>query len=451
MKTIKKIASSRVLYIVLACILSVILWFYVASYVNTDMERELTGLEIDYVGGDDILRDRNLLVMEKDLQSVSLTILGKRSVISAINKDEVQVSVDLTDIRSTGVYEKVYTVTFPESVKEDAVLIVKRSPEFVTVNIDKLMTKPIEVRGDFEGSVQEGYMQEPIVYEPATVMVSGPEEIVSHIACARVVLDRENLNRTVTGKVSYTLLDYEDKAVDLQELTMDVSTVEYTIPIVMVKDIVLTVDLIEGGGAKETNAVVDIRPNVLTVTGDAELIQGLNQITLGAIDLATFEQSYTASYPIPLPNGAQNLSGDKEATVTVSIRGLAIRTISTTNISFINVSEGYVANPITQFKNIVIRGPRELIELVDPKNVQVVADLSEYGNAVGRYIVPTTVYIIGYSEVGVVQGNYTVLVSLEPEPEEPPEPTEPPPEETPEVPPEKQGEEEPETGGEEEP
>ena len=440
MKTIKKIASSRALYIVLACILSVILWLYVASYANTDMEAELTGLEINYVGGDDILRDRKLLVTEKDQQSVSLTILGKRNVVSAINKDEVEVSVDLTDIRSTGVYEKVYTVTFPDSVKEDAVLIVKRSPEYVTVNIDNLITKPVEVRGDFEGSVQDGYMQEPIVYEPATVMVSGPEEVVSHIACAKVVLDRENLNRTVTGTVSYTLLDYEEKTVDTQELSMDVEEVRYTIPIVMVKDIVLTVDLIEGGGAKATNAVVEVKPNVLTVTGDAELIQGINQITLGAIDLAAFEQTYTATYPIPLPNGAENLTGDKEAIVTVNIRGLASRHILTTKISFINVSDGYTANPITQYKEVVIRGPEEIIYLVAPDNVQLVADLSEYGNAVGRYSVPTTVYITGFSEVGVVEGNYNVVVSLEPEPEEPPE-----------EPPEELSGEEPETGGEEGP
>lgn len=437
MKTIKKIASSRALYIVLACILSVILWLYVASYANTDMEAELTGLEINYVGGDDILRDRKLLVTEKDQQSVSLTILGKRNVVSAIKKDEVEVSVDLTDIRSTGVYEKVYTVTFPDSVKENAVLIVKRSPEYVTVNIDNLITKPVEVRGDFEGSVQDGYMQEPIVYEPATIMVSGPEEVVSHIACARVVLDRENLNRTVTGSVSYTLLDYEDKPVDTRELSMDVEEVKYTIPIVMVKDIVLTVDLIEGGGAKATNAVVEVKPNVLTVTGDAELIQGINQITLGAIDLAAFEQTYTVTYPIPLPNGAENLSGDKEAIVTVNIRGLAARHILTTKISFTNVSEGYVANPITQYKEVVIRGPEDIIYMVAPDNVQLVADLSEYGNAVGRYSVPTAVYITGFNEVGVVEGNYNVVVSLELEPEEPPE-----------EPPEELSGEEPETGGE---
>jgi YbbR domain-containing protein len=428
MSTIKKITSSRALYIVLACILSVILWLYVASYANTDMETELTGLEIDYIGGDDILQDRKLLVTEKDQQSVSLTILGKRNVVTAINKDDVRVSVDLTDIRSTGVYEKVYTVTFPEGVKEDAILIVKRSPEFVTVNIDKLMTKAVEVRGDFEGSVEEGYMQEPITYEPSTVQVSGPEEIVSHISCAHVVLDRENLTRTVTGTVSYTLLDYEDKVVDSQELSVDVTEVQYTIPIVMVKDIVLTVDLIEGGAAKEANAVVEIKPKVLTLTGGAELLQGINKITLGTIDLASFEKTYTVTYPIPLPNGAENLSGEKEAAVTVSIRGLETKHLIATNITFINVSEGYEPKAITQYKEIVIRGPAEIVALVDYRNVQLVADLSEIGSAVGRYSVPTSVYITGYSEVGVVEGNYNVVVSLEVKPEEPelPPETEPP-------------------------
>ena len=86
MKIIKKITSGRALYIVLACVLSVILWIYVTGTVNTDMERELTGLEIDYIGGDDILQDRKLLVTEKDQQSVSLTVLGKRNVISSIKR-----------------------------------------------------------------------------------------------------------------------------------------------------------------------------------------------------------------------------------------------------------------------------------------------------------------------------------------------------------------------------
>ena len=62
MKTIKKIASSRALYIVLACILSVILWLYVASYANIVKDKAIlrriisTTQEIEnncYLGKDD--------------------------------------------------------------------------------------------------------------------------------------------------------------------------------------------------------------------------------------------------------------------------------------------------------------------------------------------------------------------------------------------------------------
>ena len=45
-------------------------------------------------------------------------------------------------------------------------------------------------------------------------------------------------------------------------------------------------------------------------------------------------------------------------------------------------------------------------------------DLSSIGNAVGRYSVPTTVYVDGYSEAGVIGSDYNVVVSLEEEAEE---------------------------------
>ena len=107
--------------------------------------------------------------------------------------------------------------------------------------------------------------------------------------------------------------------------------------------------------------------------------------------------------------------------MTVSVKGLATKTVITTNISFDNVSEGYAPKAITQYKEILIRGPREIIDLIDGSNIRIVADLTDIGNAVGRYSVPTKVYIDGYREAGVIGDSYNVVVSLEvyePEPED---------------------------------
>ena len=220
-------------------------------------------------------------------------------------------------------------------------------------------------------------------------------------------------------------MDSDGQPIESPEITTSVDEIQYTIPIVMMKDVGLTVNLLSGGGATEDNAVVRIDPPTISITGDAELLSSINQIQLGTIDLASFAQSTTETFAIVLPNGVNNLSGEKEATVTASIKGLDTKRIITTKISFVNVSQGYRARSITQYKEVLIRGPKEIIDLIDKDNIRIIGDLADIGNAVGRYSVPTTVEILGYREAGVVGDNYNVVVSLEldvPEEEETEEP-----------------------------
>ena len=234
-----------------------------------------------------------------------------------------------------------------------------------------------------------------------------------------MVIDREELTRTVSGVAEFTLVDSDGQTIESADIKTSVNEIQYTIPIVMMKDVGLTVNLLPGGGATEDNAVVRIDPPTVSITGDAELLSGINQLQLGTIDLASFAQSTSETFAIVLPNGVNNLSGEKEATVTVSIKGLETKRVITTNISFINVSEGYKPRSITQYKEVMIRGPKEIIDLIDKDNIRIIGDLTDIGNAVGRYSVPTTVEILGYREAGVVGDNYNVVVSLEPDvPEE---------------------------------
>ncbi len=413
MAVIDKIIRSKTFYIVISCIASVILWMYVASYENTTQTVTLTGLEVKYIGGEDTLQDRNLLVTDKDVQDVTLTLMVKRSLVSQLTKDTVHVSVDLRDIRNSGEYQKVYTISY-DNVDEDDVLVTRREPEYMVIKIDRLDVNPeVVVRGVFDGTVAEGYMREPIIYSPETIEVSGPESVISQIAYAKVVIDRVDLTRTVSGVVEFVLVDSDGKVIESSDITTSVNEIQYTIPIVKVKDVALTVNLLEGGGATENDAVVRIEPATISISGDAELLSGINQLQLGTIDLASFAQSTTETFAIVLPNGVNNLSGEREATVNISIKGLATKRVITTNIIFINVSEGYKPRSVTQYKEVLIRGPKEIVDLIDKDNIRIIGDLTDIGNAVGRYSVPTTVEILGYREAGVIGDNYNVVVSLE--------------------------------------
>ncbi|MBQ4311651.1 MAG: hypothetical protein II773_08675 [Oscillospiraceae bacterium] len=280
MAVIDKIIRSKTFYIVISCIASVILWMYVASYENTTQTVTLTGLEVKYIGGEDTLQDRNLLVTDKDVQDVTLTLMVKRSLVSQLTKDTVHVSVDLRDIRNSGEYQKVYTISY-DNVDEDDVLVTRREPEYMVIKIDRLDVNPeVVVRGVFDGTVAEGYMREPIIYSPETIEVSGPESVISQIAYAKVVIDRVDLTRTVSGVVEFVLVDSDGKVIESADIKTSVNEIQYTIPIVKVKDVALTVNLLEGGGATENDAVVRIEPATISISGDAELLSGINQLQL---------------------------------------------------------------------------------------------------------------------------------------------------------------------------
>ena len=420
-KLIEKITSSRTLLIIISCLAAIVLWLYVESVENIDADRTISGIPLNYIGEADILADRQLIVMNKDAQTVDITLYGKRRDVYAINRDDISVSVDLTDIRSTGTVDRIYDITFSQDVNSKDIYILDKNPAYVTVEIDRMSSRQVEIRSESNITVAENYMAEPLEFSPSQITVSGPEEVINRIAYAKVLVERENLNKTVTSTLGYTLVDEDGAEVVSNELSASTDKVEVTIPVVMYKDVVLRAELIEGGGATESDAVVKIEPASITLSGDAELLSGLNQISLTSIDLASFDESMSGTYSIPIPNGLKNLSGATEAAVSVSLKNLAIKRIVASNIEFINVSEGYEATKVTQYVDVRVRGPQAIVDLINAYNIRIVGDLSQYGQAAGRYAVDVKVYIDGYSDAGVV-GEYTVVVSLEEKTEEPPPP-----------------------------
>ncbi len=407
-----KILTSRAFFIVVSILVSIFLWLYVVNVENNEIDVTVSDIPVSFIGADDILADRQLLVKDQGTQNVSLTIRCKRSQATKMKRDNFEVTVDLTDIRSTGTHDRIYDVKLPEDVSEKDTLIIGKSPEYVTVDIVKLSSKPVPVYGLLNGGAAEGYMVKQLEFSPATVMVSGPEEVIAKIDRANVVIERENLNKTITEQRSFQLVDRDNQPVESSEVDTDVDLIDVTVPIVMYKDVPLSIDIIEGGGARESNAIVDIEPAKITLAGDAELLEGLNKITLGAIDLADFESTYTGTYQIKINNELENISKTNEATVTVNLRGLTVKHVQAKNITCINVTDGYRAEVKTLFLDVKVRGPEGVVKLVDTYSISVFADLADLGTYTGNKQVPAKVYVDGYDDVGVI-GTYDVVISVE--------------------------------------
>ena len=139
------------------------------------------------------------------------------------------------------------------------------------------------------------------------------------------------------------------------------------------------------------------------------MLDGLNSIYLGTVDLASIQSSVTEEFSIVIPDGLKNMTGTS-AEVTVELKNLKSKTFRVTNIEVTNSPEGLAAKLGTLSLSVQLRGPEETIDSLAASSVSAVADLSGI-NAIGQFSVPATIRVSGVSDVGAM-GSYSVLVTI---------------------------------------
>ena len=406
--------KNKILLFAVSLIAASVLWIYVVTVVNPEGERTISGIPVTFSGEEVLREDQSLIITDGKDTTVTAQFHGKNADLNKLlqQQDEITAVVDVSKIRSAKSYSMTYELRLPSSVQDAGITTASRMPSAINITIQRQVSQPVQIVGDFTGvSVADGYMLEKTSFDFDVVQVTGPEDVVSSIACAKVVVSRTNLDRTTTDTVSYTLCDKDGNAVDMTNLSVDVDSLELTLSVVKYKDVALEVEIIDGGGATSKDTKISIDPPTITLSGDAAVLDGINKITLGSIDLADLESnSATLPFDVVIPNDTKNISGVDQANVTVTIRNKATAVIRATNIAFIHEPDGLEATSMTKQVQVTIRASESDIAKITSNNLRLVADLADY-SIPGTNSVPVTVYIDGFPDAGVI-GDYTIVVSL---------------------------------------
>jgi len=409
--------KDKIPYIILSLFISLILWIYVVGVEQPETEDTITGINVVLEGQDQLYEDRGLVVTTRKTPTVSLVVRGNMVNLARLNtkKNEILVTADLTKITSPGEHNIAYEI---ESMPVDKVSILERSPYYITVQVDRVQTRLVEIVCKNNGSIADGFMAEDPIVTPENLQVSGPEEKINSIAYAEVVWSRVNQERTLKSDLEFVFRGENGEEISKEGITTNYDYITVTVPVKKIKDVYLLVDVIEGGGAKLENIDYTISPKVITVAGESSKVDALNSITVGRLELAKIISPGRLEFNIILDNDIENISGEDTCTVTINeIVGITTREYTCSNITLINLPEGMKAEIITKELKVRLRGKPETLDLIYGHNLRAVADLEPEAltaDAKGRYSVDVTVYLDGYADVGVV-GEYRIVIDVNPE------------------------------------
>lgn len=404
---------NKPLYIALSIIIACTLWLYVRSVDDSAYTRVISNIPVTYVG-EDILNANGLMLAADTQETVDLTVQGRQGVVSQLRRDNITVQVDLSRIPAEGEHQRAYDIIWPSTVSTGSFDLLDRDPFYVPVTAVKRATRQVEVKEVINGSVADGFQAGQIAFQPATVDISGTESDIAQVAYAQVTLNLDGQRETIREDMPYVLVGQDGEPIESETVSASPELVNVTLPIVMTKEVPLTVDLVPGGGvtgADDPHVEYSITPKSVVLSGSEADLAAYSSIDLGSIDLAKVIRSDTFTLPIPIGPEVENLSGVQEATVKVTVKNLEVRGFVTENIELIN-PEDVDAAVVTKSLSVQIRGTREALDQIQPQFIQAQVDLTDLSSVPdGQSLIPVKVSLRGIADAGVV-GEYKVSVAV---------------------------------------
>ncbi len=412
--------SMNLLYLIFSICVAVALWAYVVYVENPTFEnpRPRSGIPLEFVG-EDLLRDYNLIVSGVSTNQITVYFDGRARDAEVLSDMEIRAVVDLSDVLTSSVTTGTHALSYDliYNAGSSSLEEVSRTPSMIEVTIDRLVTESIPLQAVYDGSIADDYMPGTLSLNMDYVAVSGTEAAINLIDHATVTLKRDNLSKTVTEEAPIVLWDAEGNAIDMAEAGLSFNEsdgmAKITQTVLLVKTVPLKVDIVESATATDANIRVNYSvPNVI-LSGDPEIVQDINEINIGTINLKSIILSYEEDFLIRYPNNTVSESGETSCTVTITVEDMETRRLSATNISYNNAAEGDIVSVITQSLDITLRGDGDVIDQVTAENIRIVANLTEYAGKKGTYQVTPRVYVDGFGNaVEAVGDHYTVTVII---------------------------------------
>jgi len=405
----------RILYALLSAVIAFGLWIYVITVDDPEYEDKIYNIPV-VLDGEVLLNERGLMITDEQIPEVTLKVSGSRSDILKLNSSNVTLLVDISRINEPGVKKLSFEVLFPGDVPNNAINVLERSPDSVTITVEERKDSKIPVKVNYNDTkVPPDYMADKLnaILDYEQIPISGPASVINQISYAEIEVDLTNKTETISQRYKYTLYDASGEPIDAKVASMvetSVTDIKLTLHIQMVKTIDLIVNVLSGGGATADNSQIIRDPLTIQVAGSEKLLKDLNELVVGTINLGEYLDGEKLEFEINLPDGVTNLSGYDKVTVSLGFPNLSTKKLEVTNFKAVNVPAGMIANISKTKMEVIVRGPQALINLITPEDITLSVDFMGAESGISKYNVDV-LFDARFDGVGALY-TYDVVATL---------------------------------------
>lgn len=370
--------KNKLLAVLFSVVVAFGLWLYVVTVVSPESEKTYYDIPVVFQNKN-ILNERGLMIVSDD-PKVTLVLRSDRTILNDLNESNINVITNLSNIEKPGTHNLTYEISYPGNIPYNEVSVQSSSTDLITVKVENKVRKSIPVEIDYGNTtVPEGYVADlkNVELDNATVEVSGPESVMDQIQKAVIKVDLSNQTSLLVGEYKYALCNEEGEPVNAAKVTTNVESINLMLKIQRMKEIALKLDIIDGGGVTQQTSTILMDLEKIQISGSDMLLEDLNELVVGTINLGEIMEDKTLTFPIVLPEGVTNQTGVEQVTVEIRLPKLKTKTLKVTNIRAEHEPAGLTADVITKELQVTVRGSEELIRNIKETDLTVVVNLAQ--------------------------------------------------------------------------
>lgn len=345
----------------LAVAISFALWLVVVNIDDPVISYTHSGISVDVINGSSLASKGKVYEIMNNSDTISVTLIGKRSVIESIGKDDIKAVADIQDLTLMNTVE-IKVTTNKNFNQLDAI---KSDNNVLELSIEDVKEVHLPINVNVVGEPATGYIIGDYTTNQNTVRVSGPESVIEKIDKAECVISVDGRTSDISTTADIMLLDEFGDVVEHKNMTSNINSINVSVSVLASK----AVDVVYSysGVPKEGYVVIgelESDRKAVYIAGKQSVIDNIHTITIPAtaVNVDGKTETYTTVVNIGryLPEGVRlaDKNFDGNAAVTVNIESTVEKVINVpiSNLKFINVPDDKSAVVSAVGEDMVVDG-----------------------------------------------------------------------------------------------
>lgn len=358
---IRKVLFQNIRLKMFALLVGVSLWFYVS----------ISESKIGYFPGDLPIQVKNVpegLVAIYDEQNVRLKLQAPPNIWRQLEVDDFLVWIDLNHLE-----EGIHVVDINAIPRLPGVIVLKKEPSTLMVNLEAIIQKEVPVKVILEGKARKGFIPSEPIVKPDKVQIEGAKSLVeqvSHVE-ARIKLAGE----TGYFQKRVPVVVYDDNGreqIRVRAVPKNVEVWVTMIPLSGVKTVGIRVRIKGRPKPEYYISKIECSPATVDIFSTTGILPSILNLETEEIDIEGKEESFETEVALAVP--------DK---ISLREKKVRIKVILTPNIverqlpatHYYKLSPGFRVVSIDPVQ-VIVSGPANTINQLNSNKVIVTFDLT---------------------------------------------------------------------------